>query len=246
MSYASIVERILRAFSPTRASVPFRPLDVDWLGLDEERRWGLFLGDDTSPAPRRAASVPAVLGRVHAMHLEREERAGTYRAPKYTPGAPVFDVPARGDEPLHENPLGHYPHLVVARPARAAWVREIMNEHGGREHLAREALAISVKSLPRATYDALHHERACAGCRAIDLYSDNEAKGEIPPRSVVAAASFGFYVYGFVDVSGARGFQRIASPTVPLGPNEVAALGPSAADFVDLAVRFEQALWVRA
>ena len=245
MSY-SLVQLILRAFSPPRASAPYRPLDVDWIGLDEERRWGLFLGDDTSPVPRRAASVPAVLGLVHAMHAEREERAGTYRAPRFTPGEPVFDIPMRGDEPLHENPLADYPHLVLARPGREAWVREIMNEHGGREHLAREALAISVKSLPRALYEEIHTARACAGCRSIDLYSDDDAKGEIPPRSVVAAASFGFHVYGFVDLNGARGFQRIASPSVPLGPHDVPALGPSADDFVELNVRFEQAIWVRA
>jgi hypothetical protein len=182
-----------------------RELDVDSVRIDDAGHVAVFLGDDESPPPTEelGTRTSELLERLAEYRVERVVagvRSSEYRMAASLAQEPIFDAPA-----LHVRPLSGYGHLVVSAAEGEPTVRRLLGELGGREVTARRGYAVVLEALGPVSYDELHQDGACLGCRPHDHLEDP------PLRSPEALAIAGLYVYGY-----ARGeWLRIVSPSVP-------------------------------
>jgi hypothetical protein len=184
----------LAEIAATLRGIPERPLDVDWLGLDEADEVAVFLGDDRSPLPADI-DLRAITDALECAVAEAPAEAA-YRTHARVVCEPVFDLPkASTADSFHEPPAEGYAHLVFTNTALGPSADSV---------LTRRAEAFVVEDLGAAEHAALHARSHCAGCRVL-------GGGW---RNAVTLASSGLYVFAF-SPEPAREWIRIASPSVP-------------------------------
>lgn len=216
--------------------LPARRLDSDWLAVDESGHVAFFSGNDHGPIPLDAdvaqvSSALDALARAAAVRLAAAVTDGAYRGFADRAQEPVFDAPfsSRG-RTKHERPISGYPLLVLASDPAA---RAIGAEWTPREVSAREGFALVFPVIGPMTYDELHEQSVCGGCRVLD------DPGDPRPRGSEALAAAGLYVYEHLDDHEGEPYRRVAGPTIAADLADLEPIVQSVASLVKLPVRFE-------
>lgn len=218
--------------------LPARPLDTDWLAVDDAGHVAFFAGNDHGPIPGvadvgRVTEALEALARAAAAVRGMGVVPGGYRRADEDVREPVFDAPIGAlGEPSHEAPLDGYPFLVVGtHPA----LRDIGVEAHARETPARRGIALGFPRIRRSTYDELHGTGLCDGCRVLDDPSDPR------PRAPEVLAAAGLYVYAHFDAYAGGPYRRVASPSVAADLVDLETIVQLVASRVRLPVSFEEA-----
>ena len=209
--------------------------DGDWFAVDSTGRVAFFAGNEHGCIPTSAETARAAeaIEAIAAAVRERQEAAlaaGAYRSSSDGATA-IFDGPmSKRGRTSHENPIEGYPLLVSAVHQD---VRDMAVGYGGVEQPAREGYAVLFRAIDRLTYDLLHDQDLCAGCRVLDDPSDRR------PRAPEVLAAAGLYVYVHVDDDATEPYRRVAGPSVATDVRDVEPLVKALATLVKLPVRFE-------
>ncbi|MDB5221023.1 MAG: hypothetical protein JWO86_8950 [Myxococcaceae bacterium] len=220
------------------AGTPIRRLDTDWLAVDSAGHVALFAGNERGPIPE-PADVTRVMEALEAIaRAAAARKASTTASEAYRGFAdraqdPVFDAPcsSRG-RPTHEARLEGYPLLVVASHPG---LREIAAEWEGREVVAREGYGIVFPVIGPMTYEEIHQNDLCLGCRVLDDPVDPR------PRAPEALAAAGLFTYAHVGEMSSEPYRRVAGPSLAADLADLEPLVQIVASLVELPVSFEEA-----
>ncbi|MBS2014704.1 MAG: hypothetical protein JST00_17585 [Deltaproteobacteria bacterium] len=239
MSTGKTAQLVTEKVAKELRKVPERRLDVDWLAVDPQGHIAFFVANEAGPIPRLADTTRVEEALLAQLRVAETRRAGAiggagYRGSAMRAEEPVFDAPrGPGDVALHEERFDGYPHLVVSSDGVA--LRPHMDELGAREALARDAFAAIFPEIDDVSWDEIHAEGICIGCRVLDLFEDPR------PRAPEAVATAGLYVYAHVDEDPREPYVRVASPSVPADLADLEPIVRALAELVTIPVPFEQA-----
>lgn len=216
--------------------LPARELDVDWIAIDREGHFGIFLGTDDSIARGDPEATSIAIEHIARVTAERADSGDTfaYRSAAVRPGEAVFDVPREAPgSPLHEAWFDGYPHLFTAdtrETERVQELRSLMDSFGGWEVAVRDAFGVAFAEMTDPLFARIHRRFLCTGCIVA------ESRDDPRPRSVEVLARAGLYVYRFLGGE----WIRAASPSLPVSIAAFDTMADVQLDPARLAISFEE------
>lgn len=215
--------------------VPRRRLEGDWFAVDEAGRVAFFAGGDAGAVPADA-DVERTAEAVDALARAAQVRAlgAGYRRAGEATIEPVFDPPRASEGgPMHERPIGGYPHLVVAEDAEA--LRRSLDERDDvRDALASRGLAVILTEVGEVGWDDLHDRAVCSGCRVLSRADDPH------PRAPEVLGAAGLFVFAHTGADGDAPYVRVVSPTIAADLADLETIVADLARRVPLPVRFDE------